>query len=70
MLGLVQWIRLDLLEGLVYENRPRRSATIDGWGHMLFGFSAPIELEVGDRVRLLAQHDRSTLLIGVLPDSA
>jgi Flp pilus assembly protein TadD len=68
--GLVQWIRLDLLEGLVYENRPSRSPTIDGWGHMLFGFSAPIELEAGDRVRLLAQHDRSTLLIGVLPESA
>jgi type II protein arginine methyltransferase len=68
--GVVQWIRLDLLEGLVYENRPNRSPTIDGWAHMLFGFSAPIELKAGDRVRLLAQHNRSTLLIGVLPDSA
>jgi type II protein arginine methyltransferase len=68
--GVVQWIRLDLLEGLVYENRPDRSPTIDGWAHMLFGFSAPIELKAGDRVRLLAQHNRSTLLIGVLPDSA
>ena len=68
--GLVQWIRLDLLEGLVYENRPDRSPTIDGWAHMLFGFSAPIELKAGDRVRLLAQHDRSTLLIGLLPNSA
>ncbi len=67
--GLVQWIRLDLLDGLVYENRPNRSPTIDSWAHMLFGFSAPIELEAGDRVRLLAQHDRNTLLIGALPDS-
>jgi hypothetical protein len=66
----VQWIRLDLLEGVVYENRPSRSAAIDSWAHTLFGFSAPMELKIGDRVRVLAQHDRRKLLIGALPDSA
>jgi predicted nicotinamide N-methyase len=68
--GLVQWLRLDVLEGLVYENRPSPSAPIDGWGHMLYRFSEPIELDVGDRVRLAVQHNRRTLLIWDLRDSA
>ncbi len=68
--GVVQWIRLDLVEGLVYENRPNPSATIDGWDHMLYRFSEPIDLNPGDRVRLLAQHNGHVLLISDLPDSA
>ena len=61
--GVVQWLRLDLAEGLTYENRPSPGATIDGWGHMLYRFSEPIELKAGDHVRLLAQHNRRVLLI-------
>jgi type II protein arginine methyltransferase len=68
--GLVQWLRLDLVEGLAYENRPARDATIDGWYHMLHRFSQPIELKAGDHVQLLAQHNGHTLLISDLPDSA
>jgi type II protein arginine methyltransferase len=65
--GVVQWLRLDLLEGLACENRPGRSATVDGWAHMLHRFSRPIELQAGDRVRLLSQHYGYTLLISDLP---
>jgi type II protein arginine methyltransferase len=61
--GLMQWLRLDLVEGLVYENRPSLSATIDSWGHMLYHFPEPIELKAGDRVRLLAEQIRDVLLI-------
>jgi Tfp pilus assembly protein PilF len=66
--GVVQWLRLDLIEGLVYENRPSRNAAVDSWGHMLFPFSKPIELKTGDRVRLMAQHNRRVLLVWDLPD--
>ena len=68
--GVVQWLRIDLAEGLAYENRPDPKATIDGWAHMLFRFSQPIELDVGDRVRLAVQHNRSDLLIWNLPGDA
>ncbi len=68
--GVVQWLRLDLIEGLTYENRPNTGATIDGWGHTLHRFAEPIELRAGDRVRLAVQHNRSTLLIWDLRDSA
>ncbi len=61
--GVVQWLHLDLAEGLVYENRPNPNATIDGWGHMLYRFSKPIDLEAGDHVRLAVQHSRGTLLM-------
>jgi protein arginine N-methyltransferase 7 len=66
--GVVQWLRLELVDDLVYENRPSPSATIEGWGHMLYRFSEPIELKAGDRVRLVAQHNRTVLLIWNLRD--
>ena len=68
--GVVQWLRLELVEGLVYENRPNPSARIDGWGHMLHRFAEPIELEAGSRIRLSVQHNRRTLLIWDLRDTA
>jgi type II protein arginine methyltransferase len=61
--GLVQWLRIDLIDELVYENRPGSITTINSWGHSLYRFSAPIELRPGDRIRLVAQHNRDTLLI-------
>jgi predicted nicotinamide N-methyase len=68
--GIVQWLRLDLVEGLVYENRPSPGATIDSWAHLLYRFSKPIELKAGDSIRLLAQHNCRVLAISDLPDSA
>jgi type II protein arginine methyltransferase len=68
--GVVQWLRLELVDELVYENRPGGCATGDGWYHMLHRFPEPIELAAGDRVRLLAQHNLITLLISQMPDSA
>jgi type II protein arginine methyltransferase len=67
--GLVQWLRLDLIEGVTYENRPDPNATIDGWSHILYRFAESIELKAGDRVRLSVQHNRRTLLIWNLRDS-
>jgi predicted nicotinamide N-methyase len=67
--GVVQWLRLDLIEGVTYENRPDPNAAIDGWGHMLYRFAKPIELNAGDHVRLCMQHNRRTLLIWDLRDS-
>jgi type II protein arginine methyltransferase len=68
--GVVQWLRLDLAEGVLYENRPSRDAGSDGWGHTLYRFSAPIELKAGDRVRLIARHNGRLLLISNFPGGA
>jgi tetratricopeptide (TPR) repeat protein len=67
--GVVQWLHLDLAEGLAYENRPNPNATIDGWGHMLYRFSKPIDLKAGDHVRLAVQHNRGSLLMWDLRNS-
>jgi hypothetical protein len=66
--GVVQWLHLDFVEGVSYENRPTSRTTNDGWGHMLYRFSEPMELKAGDRVRLLAQHNGHYMLISNLPD--
>jgi predicted nicotinamide N-methyase len=68
--GVVQWLRIDLIEGLTYENRPNPSTTIDSWGHVLHRFARPVELNAGDHVRLCMQHNRRTLMIWDLRDSA
>jgi len=67
-LGVVQWLRLDFVEGVSQENRPASGTTNDGWGHMLYRFPEPMQLKAGDRVRLLAQHNGHSLLISKLTD--
>jgi Flp pilus assembly protein TadD len=61
--GVVQWLRLELGDDITYENRPRPGPTIDSWGHMLHSFSRPVALDVGERLRLLAAHNRQHFLI-------
>jgi protein arginine N-methyltransferase 7 len=65
--GIVQWLRLELADDLVYENRPGPRVTIDSWGQILYRFAAPIDLMPGDRLRLLAQHDCNVLSVSELP---
>lgn len=60
--GLIQWLRIHLVEDLFYENRPGNGA-INGWGYMLYRFAQPRDLAAGDRVRLVAQHNADTLLV-------
>jgi predicted nicotinamide N-methyase len=65
--GVVQWLRLELVDDLIYENRPP-SAPLDGWYQMLHRFDQPVRLVAGDTVRLLAQHNRLTLFISRMGD--
>jgi tetratricopeptide (TPR) repeat protein len=65
--GIVQWLRLELAEGIVYENRPSPAAIIDSWGQMLHAFAKPMVFAAGELVRLLAAHNRQHLLVFELP---
>jgi predicted nicotinamide N-methyase len=65
--GIVQWLHLDFVAGISYANRPTAGTTNDGWAHMLYRFSEPMQLKAGDRVRLLAQHNGHYMLISNLP---
>ena len=57
--GLIQWIRIELAPGIVYENHPSRRKPVSNWQHTIYGFDAPLQLQAGAVVRVRAWHDRS-----------
>jgi tetratricopeptide (TPR) repeat protein len=57
--GLIQWIRIELGAGVVFENHPSRRKAVSNWQHTIYGFDEPLELQQGSIVRIAAWHDRS-----------
>jgi tetratricopeptide (TPR) repeat protein len=64
-IGVAQWIRLDLDADTVYENRPTPDAGPNGWMHVIYRFARPLTVAAGDRVPLVAGHNRISLTIGL-----
>lgn len=60
--GVLQWIRLDLGGGALYENDPKDLRRAGHWQQVLHLFAAPVLLEAGMRVRLFAGHNRNNLI--------
>lgn len=63
--GVAQWIKLELDETNVYENRPTSSAGANGWMHLVYRLNRPIEVAPNDRVYLVASHNRTNIAIGL-----
>jgi len=57
--GLIQWIRLEMAEGVYYENHPSRPQPVSGWQHTVYAFDAPLQLTLGKQVIVEASHDRA-----------
>lgn len=57
--GLIQWIRLEMVEGIHFENHPSRPRPVSNWQHTLYGFDQPVQLNEGSVVTVSAMHDRS-----------
>jgi len=57
--GIVQWIRIELAQGIQFENHPSRSRRVSNWQHTIYGFDRPIELTQGSVIEVSASHDRS-----------
>ncbi|NPC58714.1 tetratricopeptide repeat protein [Caenimonas soli] len=57
--GVIQWIRIELAEGVHFENHPSRRRSVSNWQHTIYGFDAPIHLNEGSVVSINATHDRS-----------
>ena len=57
--GVIQWIRIELGEGIRFENHPSRPRAVSNWQHTIYGFDAPMELAAGVAVAVTAQHDRA-----------
>lgn len=57
--GLIQWIRIELAAGIVYENHPSRPRAVSNWQHTIYGFDEPLQLQAGSVVQVRAWHDRA-----------
>jgi predicted RNA methylase len=56
--GIIQWIRFELVPGVVYENHPQEASHVSGWQHCVYQFPEPEQLNIGDTLRIRAMHDR------------
>jgi type II protein arginine methyltransferase len=60
--GIVQWMQVDLAEGIAFENHPD-DYTDGGWLQVLHTFPEPISVRAGDRLNIAVGHDRVTLIL-------
>jgi tetratricopeptide (TPR) repeat protein len=57
--GVIQWIRIELGQGVHFENHPSRRRPVSNWQHTIYGFDEPTFLNEGSMVSVAAMHDRS-----------
>ena len=60
--GIVQWMHVDLAEGIAFENHPD-GYTDGGWLQVLHTFPEPIAVQAGEVLNLAVGHDRVTLIV-------
>lgn len=60
--GIVQWMHVDLAEGVAFENHPD-GYTDGGWLQILHHFPQPIAVRAGETLDLAVGHDRVTLIV-------
>lgn len=60
--GIVQWMQVDLAEGIAFDNHPD-GYTDGGWLQVLHSFPEPIAVRAGDVLNLAVGHDRVTLIV-------
>ena len=57
--GIIQWIKLEMDNGLKYENHPANLTKASSWQKVLYVFDEPIELSIGQKVVIAAKHERN-----------
>jgi len=57
--GIIQWIKLEMGNGLKHENHPTNLTKASGWQKVLYIFDDPIELSIGQKVVITAKHERN-----------
>jgi type II protein arginine methyltransferase len=61
-IGIVQWMHIDLWEGVSFDNHPDRY-TDGGWLQVLHSFPEPIDVVAGQTLDIAVGHDRVTLIL-------
>ena len=57
--GIIQWIKLEMENGLKYENYPANLKKTSGWQNVFYLFDDPMELSIGQKVVITGKHDRN-----------
>lgn len=60
--GIVQWMHVDLAEGVTFDNHPDGYSD-GGWLQVLHNFPEPITVRAGETLDLAVGHDRVTLIV-------
>ena len=60
--GVVQWISLDLADGISFSNHPDQYFD-GGWLQVLHTFPRPIPVVKGQELDLMIGHDRISLMV-------
>ncbi len=60
--GIVQWMQVDLAEGIAFDNHPD-GYTDGGWLQVLHTFPEPLPVRAGDVLNVAVGHDRVTLIV-------
>jgi type II protein arginine methyltransferase len=61
-IGIVQWMHIDLWQGVSFDNHPDRY-TDGGWLQVLHSFPEPIDVVAGQALDIAVGHDRITLIL-------
>jgi type II protein arginine methyltransferase len=65
--GVVQWMSLDLADGVAFSNHPDENSE-GGWLQVLHTFPQPIPVCAGEQLEVMVGHDRSSLIVMAAPD--
>jgi tetratricopeptide (TPR) repeat protein len=57
--GIIQWIKMEMSDGLKYENHPSNLTSTSTWQKILYLFDDPIELSIGQKITIIAKHERN-----------
>lgn len=66
ILGVLQWLRLQLDDVTVFENRPPDQVAPSAWRQVLYPFTAPVAVRAGEVVKLWGKHDLMNLAFAVV----
>ncbi|MFH1217996.1 MAG: tetratricopeptide repeat protein [Pseudomonadota bacterium] len=58
--GIIQWIRLDMGDSIVFENHPLMKNTATSWQHCAYVFRTPLEILPGQTAVISAVHNGET----------
>jgi len=57
--GIIQWIKIGMNDGLKHENHPTNIVSASGWQKILYLFDDPIELSIGQKITIIAKHEKN-----------